>query len=63
MASPPLWKGGNWIFELNEIRGTNIFQNKGGRGGGGVGERQVFEIFIEGEITGDETSTENKISK
>ena len=47
-------KGGNWIFELNEIQGElKIFKIKGE--GEGEGER-VFEIFTGGKIAGDETS-------
>ena len=50
-------KGGNWIFELNEIRGggLKVFKIKGGGGEKKRGERGIFEIFVGGEIAGDET--------
>ena len=47
-------KWGDWIFELNEIQGElKFFKIKGEEK---EGERGVFEIFIGGEIAGDETS-------
>ena len=53
-ASPSLWKGGDWIFELNEIREElKFFKIKGEEK---EGERGIFEIFVGGEIAGDKTS-------
>ena len=54
VASPSLWRRGNWIFELNKIQGELKFfkikreEKEEGRG--------IFEIFIGGKIAGDETS-------
>ena len=52
---PPFVKGGNWIFELNEIRGERkFFKIKGERKRGGKGEFLKFSLG--GEIAGDQTS-------
>ena len=51
---PTFVKGGNWIFELNEIWGElKFFKIKGDEKEEGRG---IFEIFIGGKNTGDETS-------
>ena len=54
-------KGGNWIFELNEIRGElKIFKIKGGRKRGGKVE--FLKFLLGGKLLEMKLQTENKIS-
>ena len=61
---PFLCERGTGFLNSTKSGGIEIFQNQGGKKGG---ERGIFEIFIGGKISGDETSNRkqnfSKVSK
>ena len=43
-SAAPVCEGEDWIFELNKIGGTEIFQNQGGKKKRGKGEFLKFSL-------------------